>query len=551
MGVNRLERWVPLVYLVAAFVLAVALFPTVLRPPNQQPPGSPELSPDAPPDDDSQSIAASLNRASSATAGSSDAAGPGSAGPPAVAPPAVRPRACPRGFGEPMRQVESLYAAPCAAPFSGDNGGETWRGVTGTEIRVAVVYRGGATGLTEGPVSDEPQPGETAANRTLRAYQRYFNELFQFHGRQLRLFALTIGTSAEDQTAGANRVADEFKAFASVQLGGASVPYNNEANRRQLLTFNSIEFDDEFYRQRQPLAYNWRFSSTTALRLSAEYICKKLVGKPASFGGDDVKAQPRRFGILYYSEEGGFERNGDNMDRALQEQCGERLAVKVGYDLRDTGNVAQQMATALTRMRQENVTTIIYVGASIQIPQFAAQADQLNYQPEWFLPGINESDKAEYARPASQTQWNHAFGLSLNELPRRVDETDAWRAYREVDPSGTPDAATAAGFPGLMQLANGIQTAGPRLTPTSFAAGLHSIGKRTPVPVWSVGGGYAPNDGTYAEYASEMWWDFNATDPVSGQPGAYRYVAGGRRFTFGEVTTDPPLLFSDGAATGW
>ena len=553
MALTRSDATVPLLALVVAFAFAAFVLPSTLRPPPDPATTAAEFSPDAPPDDNQDSIVAALSRGSSATAGGGDVTGTAPPGDQVVVPQQLPPAACPGGFGAPKRQAESIYAAPCASAFAGDNGGNTWRGVTENEIRIAVVYRGGDTGMQEGPVQSPPPAREDDQNRTLRVYQEYFNRTFQLYGRQLRLFAVSISTNAEDQAAGAVRAAEEYSVFGSVQLGAAAVPYTTEAHRRGLVTFNSVEFADEWYRQRAPLAYNWDFGSTTGFRLGAEYVCKKLAGRPAAFGGPDVAETTRKFGMVFYSEGTGgmFDRNGEDMNRLLQDGCGEQLEVVVGYDLRNAEEAGPTLATSMARMREAGVTSIIYAGATVQAPQFAAQADQLGYQPEWFLAGLDGIEEAAAGRRVPASQWRHAFGLDFSELPRLADETDAWRAYRTIEPAGEPDDTTAEAFYSLLQMANGFQKAGPELTPEAFARGLHSLGKRPAEPVWSVGGGFAPGDPTFAEYAAQMWWDPTAEDPVSGQPGAYRYVDGGRRFTFGELDSAPSRMFSDGTTSGW
>src|SRR5205814_1973211 len=137
--------FLPLGYFAAALAMAVFLLPSALRPPTQQPNQTAELSPNAPPDKNQAAVIGSFQRASSGVAA------PSPGGPsttvakvttttvPAAAPAVVQvARACPHGFGSPPRQVESIYAPPCAAPWSGNNGGSTWKGVTSNEIRIGV-----------------------------------------------------------------------------------------------------------------------------------------------------------------------------------------------------------------------------------------------------------------------------------------------------------------------------------------------------------------------------------------------------------------------------
>src|SRR5438874_695633 len=133
---STVEKFLPLVYFGVALACAVIVLPSALRPPAQQPNQTAELSPDAPPDKDQAAIIGSLQRATSGVAAPAPPSGDGggtatttTAPPPPhqEAPVVTVPRACPHGAGAPPRQVESVLAPPCAAPFSGDNGGSTWK----------------------------------------------------------------------------------------------------------------------------------------------------------------------------------------------------------------------------------------------------------------------------------------------------------------------------------------------------------------------------------------------------------------------------------------
>src|SRR3954468_24933354 len=118
--IRRFERMLPLVYFAAVALLAVALLPTVLRPPTQQPNQSAELSPDAPPNANQQAIMTALGRAQSGTAGTGDSSPLDAGAPsgvtttttPSLASVVQAPRACPHGVGSPPRQTDWIYAPP-------------------------------------------------------------------------------------------------------------------------------------------------------------------------------------------------------------------------------------------------------------------------------------------------------------------------------------------------------------------------------------------------------------------------------------------------------
>ena len=190
---SKVERYLPLGYFAVAALAAIVILPSALRPPAQQPNQTAELSPNAPPDNKQSAIISSLQRASSGVAAEAPT-GPGTASTPApttptTAPPVpatvLTPRACPHGVGNPPRQIESLYSAPCAAPFSGSNGGATSKGVAADEIRIGVrgphyIGDGGGDCDKNGRVDDLIAQGDTTPSvRTYFVFEKYFNDSMQ------------------------------------------------------------------------------------------------------------------------------------------------------------------------------------------------------------------------------------------------------------------------------------------------------------------------------------------------------------------------------------
>jgi hypothetical protein len=98
-----------------------------------------------------------------------------------------------------------------------------------------------------------------------------------------------------------------------------------------------------------------------------------------------------------------------------------------------------------------------------------------------------------------------------------------------------------------VHLANGIQMAGPDLTPETFMQGLFKVPQRVPDPAWSIGGGFSPGDLTYPDHVGFIWWNPTDLAPDDGTgPGAYRHVWGGKKFRVGELPEEPVPFFEDG-----
>src|SRR5436190_16491846 len=73
---RRSDHAMPVAFMGLGLLLIVILLPSALRPPAPQTNQTAQLSPDAPPDSKTDSLIASLNRASSGTAGAGTGLGP-------------------------------------------------------------------------------------------------------------------------------------------------------------------------------------------------------------------------------------------------------------------------------------------------------------------------------------------------------------------------------------------------------------------------------------------------------------------------------------------
>ena len=547
---RKAEHYLPLAYFVAALLLTVAVLPSILHqlpPPQTQ---TAQLSPDAPPDDQQQSIIASLGQASSGTAGTGngfgndgviDAGG-------LLAAPAPK-RACRFGVGNPPRTSASPYAAPCVAVWSGNNGGATTKGVTGTEVRVAVGYPNGDAG-TDGPVAVDPNDTDNATDRTWSVLQAWFNSHYEFYGRTLRLYVRNYGEDVEEQKTAAGAVDEEYHVFAASMGRWATMI---ELARRGIVAWgeDGDQYPESFLAARRPFNWEMNIDADRAVTLSAEYICKKLWNKTAAFAGDPtMQAGKRVLGVVYNNNTGyaGYERT---LESELKAGCNAELAVKVGFTSDLYGfNDMEQVSTAVTKLRQAGVTTVVQLLDMDTMGFVTHQADAQAYNPEWFISGLWECDNVFFAKTfLNPRQWAHAFGISGRQIDVLATEEPGYRAYKEIDPAGEP-AGPGVGtvFAGLEQIANGIQMAGPRLTPQTFEQGLARMGHRPADPIWAQAGGFGPDDHSWSDQVAEIWWS-PTTASVSGAPGSYIYVRDGKRYGVGELPREDPMVFKEGTSS--
>ena len=547
------ERYLPLAYFAMAFVLVAVLLPTVLRPPQTPPTQTAELSPDAPADPNNPSIISSFTRGATITAGTpTDEIDDVGLTPVSVPPTVAKPRRG-RCFGNPPRQYESVYAPPCAPAFTGNNGGATSRGVTATEIRIGLMMELTGTVATDGPISPTERAGESDAERTYRVLMAYFNQRLELYGRQVRFYYTTTPSGRVEeagQRARAAKADEEQKVFGVVQeTKPAEI---DELTRRKIVTFTLAQVPQSFYESRRPYLWSFTPDATKMLRMGADYLCKKLIGRPPVFTDDPTfdKSKPRKFGIIVYDSLGAYRDNAADYLAFAKQQCGlnETTVQVVRYTVDENG--VGDYATAMSRMKVEGVTTIIYLGELVSAFPFTNSAESSAYRPEWFIPGFGGVDTDQRtARAYNGNQWNHAFGFSLYEMPFADNQRECYAAYRTIDLTSTPDRGICYQMWGhLVQLTGGLQAAGPNLTPESFEKGLFGQPKALPKPNWRMAGGFGPGDYTYPDYAAEIWWDPAAPHP-DGMRGGYRYVRGGQRYGIGEFPKEDPLVFNDGVVT--
>lgn len=541
-----LRRSVPLLYLALAMLAAVLVLPTALRPPPDPTTESGAISPDAPPDDNPEQLIQSNQQASGggagAAGGTSTTTTPGTPGAPApiVTTTTLATKAgsglC---FGNPKRQTESVYAGPCAPGFAGDNGGATAKFVLPNEVRLG--FHHGATEPTVGRVSETPRENENGTDRTMRVLQQYFNQRFETYGRKLAFYGLPKGTKPEEQSAAAAAADEEMGLFGSFNIYQGYC--EDVARRGQVVLCNPATH--EVYLRNRPGFFSWQMDLTQMQGFAAEYVCKKLVGKPAAFAGADslgTKGRPRKITLVTeVTEEGGISMNV--FRDAFKRECNGELVSPVQF----ASGADPGTAGAVSRWAVDGVTTVVLGTQAGNTILLQTAASSQGYQPEWVLTSNFGLDFNIVGTLLPKDQAAHTFGVSGWEIAQPPQSKECYRAYHSIDPDNDPDDGVCTNFwHPMMVFADGIQGAGPRLTRDAFQKALFALGYRYGQAPWSIGGGYGPDDYSYMDSVGEIWWDSTADNPENGVPGAYRWTHRGTRWKRGQQTADVSELFTAG-----
>ncbi len=462
--------------------------------------------------------------------------------------------------------IPILVPPPCvptASAASAPNGGATWSGVTANTIKV-------------GYFSAKPDPTFDALLRaagaydtpsaTAQAYQHYaeiYQNQYELYGRKVQLVKIQgTGTSTDEVAAKAD--ADQAAAdgvFAV--MGGVTQAQSFEAElaRKHIMCLGSCVSAAPASTLTQDAPYLWSAGPTPeqAALMTTELIKTQLVGKNAIYGGAAVKSKPRKFALLSYDTPNGvYKASWDTFYKDLQ-AAGAPTVGHVSYFL-NLASLASDARTIATKLKATGATTIVFTGDPI-FPEYLTKAmTQQNYFPEWVMAGTVYADTDVFARTFDQQQWQHAFGLQL--IPARVPKTaqDSYTLHQWWFGTPPPTQNNYAIVKGDVELLmDGLQLAGPNLTPDTFRDGLNHFPPQTTGPTlqtivtWGNHGYWQGNDYGGLDNAGILYWDPNTVgQDETGKvgKGMYRLVNGGLRYLPGHWPTTPIKLFdSTGTVT--
>lgn len=451
-------------------------------------------------------------------------------------------------------RLPAQYAPPCVVPWPGtaDNGGTTSPGVSGKAITVVVIL--------DDTASNQEQASAQAYEQAAAVYAH----VDQLWGRKVNLVFFEQGNGSaggdpdEVQQNALALEAENYHPFAVITIGYPTLEHNL-VNHRIVTLANTVGIEDA----QAANGYLWATelgASEAGIYTAADYVQKRLLGRPAQWAGDATyRAKTRTFGLIY----------PDNADPKVFNQYfaskGIHLVDEEPYAVNNLADAAEQWSTITARLHSDGVTTVLDGVDAINNVQLTDQAANQLYDPEWFMLGLNGIDVSTFARLDNQSEWSHAFGVG-QVAPQPRDGGWGQKLWNWYYGPGTAWPTSCCGIAGprgmmgqLSMLFSGIQLAGPELTPQSFAQALFSdppaggaaCGCVTLEQV-SFGrwGGAPPGFTDYHAFDdfTELYWDPNAVGPdeVTGAEGKgmYRYLDGGRRYALGTWPVGPPAAFN-------
>jgi hypothetical protein len=490
-----------------------------------------------------------------------------------------------RCVGDPPRQTEDVNSPPCVPFFEGENGGQTYRGITKDEVRV-VFYSD--TYMTIGPEGTEstPSPGEvcdidskpndpenvgcTNGEGTkdhdlviiVRALSRYFNDRFQTYGRHIHLYIYWAASPASPATR-RSEVQDMFeriKPFATVDytnpaLGGHTDAFIVAAVKRQLEVFGNYAMSpNSVYRENAPFLWSFWPDIEHQVALFKDYFCKRIAPFPVSHSGNaDEMGKPRKYGFFYTTDDNvsQLQKFAKLSKEALLKGCpnGARMNFssndytysRNGYSADTNPDAPADAQQNVQKMQLDGITTVVWLGGFET--QTSAAAKQANWFPEWVVAGDLSNDQVEEQSFQDPDVWRHARIMTNQLLEDKRADTPCRQAFREGNPYGTPgQESSACGiYRAFFMLFRSIQVAGPFLTPDSIDQGNHSIQAVRSTDPYIASCFFDPGDYTCVKDAQEEFWDPDQPNPngqADAQPGCWRAVERGKRYVVNTFTQE-------------
>ena len=473
-------------------------------------------------------------------------------------------------------QFDSPYAPPCTPKFTGNNGGATYNGVTASTITLVEREFPSAADTQEIEAQAKAAGGALpqVISQVQQVFLNYFNSVYNLYGRKVVITPYTtqasftteeLGQGQPQACADADTIANQIHAFGETGITngtsyGGTGPFSTCAAQDHLVEFDGDPYYDEAaFEALNPYVWSITQNCNTITDSEAEVVASMLAGKKAVYAGDPtLKDQVRKFAAFVPNVSQYLNCSKDFVDLVENKYHINKSEISPSFDYNlDIATFQQSAQQAIIQFKAAGVTTVICSADPFSLGLLTKAAAAQNYHPEWFLTGSALTDQDQVAQglynlPEIQ---GHMFGMSESAASTALTgpQSLAGQLYQKLTGHAIPKG-TDGNYGALVEIFNDLQAAGPDLTPSNMARGIHAIptlgapayqyGQWT----YNVGQTGTPGGGvhTAADDARFVYWDGTKTSPLNGVTGTFVAVLGGKRYTLGHWPTTLPPLFGAG-----
>jgi hypothetical protein len=424
----------------------------------------------------------------------------------------------------------SPYAPPCEPAWHGNNGGSTARGVTSTTITLSYREEGEAgdvnavRAILPGVLPTDPQ-----VLYDLNVYLQIFNKSYELYGRHVVVKPYMAQGDALQELVGEDSQGAQEDAATAAGMGafGDVTPlptdmYAGALVQNHVVAFNNLLLSRKFLTESSPYAYTV-VPDLDEIGNIVEAVGCQVGTTPVSFAGNtSLNGQQRVFGVIL-PEDPQYQGLENSVVNGLR-SCGVKLPTVINYEI-NLSDIQSEMQNAISQMKASHVTSVVCGCDPTGIIYATQAADQQDYHPEWLSEWLPD----QFARNYSQDQWAHDVSIGLGPFPA-PSQMEAYQVFKLADPNGQPDEPYYWYiYYQLLYVFNGLQAAGPDLTPATLLAGFQHLPPtgNGQVGQWTYGpGSYWPISELQVTY-----WDPTKVSPFDDKLGDYNSCFGGKWFS--------------------
>jgi hypothetical protein len=434
--------------------------------------------------------------------------------------------------GPGVKQVRfTVYSAACTPKYSGNNGGNTYRGVTKDKIIAFYRHARSAQDAAVNAALGDANLDDDNYIADLNTYIGYFNKQFELYGRQLQLVVFDGQGDYLSEDQGLDQGQAQADAQRAVDLNGfvdltfplkGSYPFWQALAERKAMSMGPTGFPNGWYTERSPYWYSVLPTGTGIAGWLTNLTCRRLVNMNAVFAGDTLYKNKKRVFGLVHPDNPEYKEIGALVNKQLS-KCGAKPAREISYTI-NVASMGNQSTSVVAQLKAAQVSTALCYCDPIFPIFLTNSADGQEYSPEWWSPGWGESQ----GQTLNQNQWQHAFVTGAR-YPKKNDD-EAYRVFKLIKPNAEPaNAYYAVAYAVTLMLFDALQTAGPRLDPFTFQKGWFGIGTiKGPAGTleWKPGH-YSP-----VVEAPAAWWSTDTPSDFNGEDGSYLPCNGGKFLPF-------------------
>ncbi len=452
-----------------------------------------------------------------------------------------------------LRQVPwSQYAPYCVPKWSGNNGGATAPGVTGSTVTVTVDIADNGGLCTYLDKAGSKSTASTAVfKKNMNTYVALFNKDFELWGRKVVIKYFNgqgcdinelLGQDQSQAEADAQTAAS-LGAFADYSEVASTPPYDTALANNHIIAIGGEFMPHSWFQQNAPYEYSYYPSCTKFVQSAFDVISRSIYGLPDIYAGNKAyQHEPAKLGIIYPTAPL-FEPCAAELTGLLQ-QAHIPLEDQFAYSMTDLGSIYQEATAAMAGFHAKGVTAVVCACDPLTPSFLADAAAAQHYFPEWLVMSISDETEVRgiMSSAADKAEWSHALTMMVQPVPPQDQEfTVAYQlatGHKLSSPPAIGDAGTL--YQGLLLLFDGLQQAGPDLTPETFQRGIWSLppsAQNASMGGWS----FSPGHYTSPSNFQVLYWSNSARGPVTHEKGAWVACNSGKFYSIYGNTSALPV----------